>query len=126
MEWLRKCFQKETSNKTVNSTRRESDLFEPLSRGHRHICYTDCSRVHKQLKFTFPNRQNSDHHHAATICTAQDLVTTLEEFYGLKVTVNQEKRSQASSQLCQKCEKNLPKENTLKKASMLAPPLGVK
>ena len=126
LKWLKNCFRKETSDKVVNPTCAEGDPFEPLARGHRHICYTDCSRLQKQLDYTFPNRRDSDHHHAATVCSEQDLIMVLRDYYGLKVTVTKETGNQTFSQLCQNCEKNLPKVDTLRQASMLAPPLGVK
>ena len=113
---------KEFKEEAVISASLDSDSFKPFSYGHRHIGYTYCSRVHKQLRFVNP-KQESEHHHTATICSAEDLVRTLREFYHLKLIIVE---GESGNYICERCANKPRKDSTLKEASILAPPLGVR
>ena len=81
----------------------EQTPFEPFANHHRHLGYIDCSRICQQLDIVYPGLDSNQlHASGATLCTPEDLLTTLRDYFGLTVQVESQPSTGCShSDLCE-------------------------
>ena len=115
----------------------EQTPFEPFANHHRHLGYIDCSRVCRQLGIVYPDLDSNQLHvSGATLCTPEDLLTTLRDYFGLTVQVEPQKSTGCSHSdtlgnlndtICLQCvDLELDHQALVEQAHQVVPPLGTR
>ena len=120
----------------------EQTPFEPFANHHRHLAYIDCSRICQQLDIAYPDLDSDQLHvSGATLCTPDDLLKTLREYFGLTVQVEPQQDTGCShSDLCEPntlgnlddticlhcVDLELDHQAIVEQAQQAVPPLGVR